>query len=748
MPDYDFLILQPNEFENLTRDLLQKREGVFVESFTPGRDGGIDLRFAKITDKYSAIVQAKRYKDYSSLKATLVKEVVKVKALNPQRYILSTSVGLTPKRKAAILALFSPFIQSTTDILGKDDLNNLLGLNPEVEKQYNKLWLGSTTVLEGILSKRIENWSAMELEEARRDISVYVMNESFERASSILKENRYLIISGIPGIGKTTLARMLAYDILAKGYEEFIKVASLDDAVEKLTSGRKQVFFYDDFLGSSFLEDKESGFENKVLSFIEKVKREPDKLFILSTREYILSAAKRRYEKLSLSNIELAKCTLDLSSYSEDIRAMILYNHLAMAELPIEYIKALLSGRQYLKLIRHDNFNPRIIEAFLKKKVYLTEPPQVFVNLFLDFFDRPYSVWEFAFGKMTKLAQQSLFVRATMGSGYVYMSDWKSAVASYLRVFNSNDALNQDEWNCVVKDLLGTFIMTELSKNDELVRFNNPSVYDFLMDYIRQRHWMYNGFIKSALFADQIIGTFTDRGIENKGYGRILLSEDNYPDLIVTFRRLSETVNNCKVSKYDNVTFRSYTNRPRFIAEMIDSFPVLFRNNTGILPALVNQELFENYRYPLRSRIRLLELLDVNACKIDLDSLIDSIVPTLDDSSDYVNSLILLEMTEKGHQMMAQSDFGDRVEDAIANDLESADSSYDIDEIRERIETLSEHISSFDKDEWESAADERSAQVGGPEERDYADWDINDMVESRSRRGISDYFDLYSSLLE
>lgn len=60
MAKYDFLILQPNEFENLTRDLLQKREGVFIESFTIGRDGGIDLRFSspkgkgELHDDYSA----------------------------------------------------------------------------------------------------------------------------------------------------------------------------------------------------------------------------------------------------------------------------------------------------------------------------------------------------------------------------------------------------------------------------------------------------------------------------------------------------------------------------------------------------------------------------------------------------------------------------------------------------------------------------------------------------------------------
>ena len=75
MNEYDFLILQPNEFENLTRDLLQKREGVFVESFTIGRDGGIDLRFSSPKGQKQVIIQAKRYKDYAKLKSVLKAEV-------------------------------------------------------------------------------------------------------------------------------------------------------------------------------------------------------------------------------------------------------------------------------------------------------------------------------------------------------------------------------------------------------------------------------------------------------------------------------------------------------------------------------------------------------------------------------------------------------------------------------------------------------------------------------------------------
>ena len=188
MQNYDFQILQPNEFERLVRDLLQKKENVFVESFTHGRDDGIDLRYANCQGT-KVIVQAKRYSSYASLKSELKKEVEKIKKLNPTRYILATSVGLTPAKKDEIIKICYPLIKSSEDILGRDDLNNLLGQYPDVERQYYKLWLGSTTVLQEILDKRINTWSDIELEEIRREVSTYVMNDSFDWALCILKAN-------------------------------------------------------------------------------------------------------------------------------------------------------------------------------------------------------------------------------------------------------------------------------------------------------------------------------------------------------------------------------------------------------------------------------------------------------------------------------------------------------------------------------------------------------------------------------
>ncbi len=746
MVEYDFLILQPNEFENLTRDLLQKREGVFIESFTIGRDGGIDLRFTSPKGKRQVIVQAKRYKDYAKLKNVLKDEVAKVRKLNLDRYILSTSVGLTPENKTEIKTMFSPYIKATKDILGKDDLNNLLGEYSEVEKQYYKLWLGSTAVLDDILNKRINNWSEMTLEEARKDVSLYVMNDSFERALTVLKENRYVIISGIPGIGKTTLSRMLAYQILAKDYDEFIKVNSMDDASQKLQKGKKQVFFYDDFMGSSFLDIKEIGFENKLLSFIEKVKREPDKLFILATREYILAAAKRQYEKLALSKIDIAKCTIDLSSYTEEIRANILYNHLADAELPIEYIKALLDGKRYLRLIKHDNFNPRIIESFLKQKLYKTEKPEDFVKRFLDFFDRPYSVWEYAFSNMSKMEQYAMYVRATMGSRPVYLEDWYDAIYYYVNSLLGAvqaDCLEED-WQNILKKLLGTFILTERVGDKDLVNYHNPSVYDFLIDNIRKNEKLQGKLISHAMFVNQLTGTFTDRGVESRDYGRIQISDDQADYVAATFRRQLEKPMTAKLDNRDSMWYKARVNMLSYINDMMVYFPVLFRQRPELLNDVVTQELFSDTDYGLDDRMALLDHVEAEAYGLNLEDVVDAVLPELESGYDYVNTVSLMEKTAKGKQLMEDDDFVRKMEETLEYELESADSEEECEYVRDDVQELAKHYQ-INPEGWGEAIDDAKTKFAEPEQ-EYDDWDPGERYYGEHER-TSDYYDLYTSLL-
>ena len=95
MTEYDFLNLSPYEFELLCRDLLQKYYGVFLESFTPGRDKGIDLRYMTNPEN-SLIIQCKRFSNFPDLCRILQAERKKLGTMGSlSRYVLATSVPVS-----------------------------------------------------------------------------------------------------------------------------------------------------------------------------------------------------------------------------------------------------------------------------------------------------------------------------------------------------------------------------------------------------------------------------------------------------------------------------------------------------------------------------------------------------------------------------------------------------------------------------------------------------------------------------
>lgn len=154
MPKYDFTTLNDKDFEELARDLLNKKMKLGLQSYKSGRDGGIDLRYASSKNPNEIIAQVKHY--YNSglnlLMKTLKKEVDKVKKLNPKRYIIVTSVSLSAANQDEIKTLFDPYIHSSNDFIGKETLNAWLGEFKDVERTHFKLWLSSAEIIKNIAS--------------------------------------------------------------------------------------------------------------------------------------------------------------------------------------------------------------------------------------------------------------------------------------------------------------------------------------------------------------------------------------------------------------------------------------------------------------------------------------------------------------------------------------------------------------------------------------------------------------------
>ena len=506
---YDFKSLSSHDFELLVRDLLQKHLKVFLESFKAGRDKGIDLRYAAARDD-TLIVQCKHYAEtgYAGLLTTLTKEASKVKRLAPARYCIATSVPLTPKNKDDIVAVFSPFCKAGSDIFGLGELNNLLCQFAEIERQHFKLWLTSSTILDTLIHSGVYNQTSTLVDTIRTKARRYVQNTSFFDAQDILKDHNYCIISGIPGIGKTFLAEMLLLQHIGQGYQPVVVRHHIREAFDMLRASSKQVFYYDDFLGQTGWDERlEKNEEQGILDFVRYVRDHQHVRFILTTREYILQRARSVYEKLHAPEFDNAKCIVKLESYTRRNRAHILFNHIYFSSLAPEHRRMIVQRKPLLTIVDHRNYSPRIIEWMSDYRNIKDVAPEDYPQKFLDTLERPTELWLHAFRNHISHTSRSLLIVMMSFNDAVDLTDLKEGFEAFRNheVVHLGGVLGPSELTMALDELEGSFVRCERDTASVVVAFHNPSVRDFLEQYMAENAEIVHTLCSSAVFYEQIM---------------------------------------------------------------------------------------------------------------------------------------------------------------------------------------------------------------------------------------------------
>jgi energy-coupling factor transporter ATP-binding protein EcfA2 len=510
---YDFSTLNDKEFEKLSRDVLNYKFALDLQDFKTGQDQGVDLRYSSAKNINTLVVQAKHYlkSGYKKLLSELTHlEKPKVVLLNPERYIIVTSVPLSNKYKNELFALFSPYMQTANDVFGPEDLNKYLESDAELERKWYKLWLSGTNVLQTVLRNAVLGRSAFAEQKIRKTIQLYCHSQSYDDAFDILTKHKYILITGQPGVGKTTLANFLTYHLLSQGHQLIYVDSDIKDAEELFVSdpNAKQVFYFDDFLGANYLEitnprTSESGFVN----FLERIKETENKYLILTTRTTIFRTALDRYEKMKRVKVDIARKEIELGKYNDLDKAKILYNHIYHADLREEHKKEILAKKKYWSVIIHPNYNPRLIEFITAANNTTNVLENKFMAFVANTLEYPEEVWRYAYEQQLTIEEKILlhiiYLQKTNAQSSETKEMFDFMLAYETRTYNYQPGANPFQNAC--KKLLDGILKKEitLSSKSEQMGFVNPSINDFLNNYFIQNHEARWKLIKGSAYIEQ-----------------------------------------------------------------------------------------------------------------------------------------------------------------------------------------------------------------------------------------------------
>src|SRR6185312_11241899 len=509
---YDFSVLDDKVFERLSMDILNEKFSLDLQSFKNGKDGGIDLRYSTSENIDSIVVQAKHFvtSGYRALIRDLKKEVPKVKFIAPDRYIIVTSLPLSAKNKDDIFKLFVPYLKSPKDVFGKEDLNKYLSNLPEIEKKWYKLWLSSTAVLKSVLHNAVEGRSAFAEAKIRKLIRLYVHSKSYDDAYEILRKYKYILITGQPGVGKTTLAHLLTYHLLSLKYKLIYIDSDIRDAEDVIGKAPKdkQVFYFDDFLGANYLEiTNPKTSEAKFVTFLDRIKSAPNKFLILTTRTTVFRNAMDKFEKLRRVKVDIARKEIELGQYSDLDKAKILYNHIFHSDLPDEKKNEIFKDKGYWKIIRHTNYNPRLIEFITDSSNSNDVVAGEFMQFVLKNLDNPAQIWSHAYEEQLtveeRLLLHSVFSQKSTSNESHTNRIFEGFLKFEIEHYNFRPASNP--FSNAFRNLLDGILRRVILMDSSVTRisFINPSIKDFLTSYFYQNSEERWKLIRGSIFIEQ-----------------------------------------------------------------------------------------------------------------------------------------------------------------------------------------------------------------------------------------------------
>lgn len=290
----------------------------------------------------------------------------------PRFYALLTNTPLTVARRKEVKKALKKGLAKTTTItvLGAGDIDGMLDDSKDTVRLAFPQILGLRDVfalLNETVNKDIINRSKVALSMGAELAKTFAATGAYEEALGVLRRRHFVVLTGPPEMGKTTIARIIALARLSEGWEA-CECRGPDDLLRVHDSEKPQVFVADDAFGSTeYQPEKGSQWADE----LERI------LQMLDARHWLLLTSRPAPLRTALEKLYLRGAAEDFpkpqevivnaSKLTEEEKAQMLYRH-AKNSVESEEGRALIA-KHAVAMVRHKDFTPLRIRHFVTQRL-------------------------------------------------------------------------------------------------------------------------------------------------------------------------------------------------------------------------------------------------------------------------------------------------------------------------------------------------------------------------------------------
>lgn len=392
MGEYRFDLLGWFQFERLCQTLLLAAFGLEIEAWGGSRDWGRDafaagpLRFPdpEIETGGPFLFQVKYVRDAAALgdkavgrlKSAISQEAGKLETLleedgwdPPLHYVVMTNVRVPNTERDAVIA---PIIEALDGVrvhlLHEPDVENLLTSQPRVRISFPQVLSlrDLSALLADVINRDIRNRADALLAAGQQLADVFVPTRAYYQAVETLGRHNFVVLTGPPEMGKTSIARMIA---LARATEKWdvISCTSPADFERAYTPDAEQIFVADDAFGSTeYRPERADDWAAAMGDIIRRLDRRHWLAWTSRSEPLRRGLEKLHFQDEAAEFPAPAKVLVDASALTVSEKTLMLYRHAKAADLSPDARK-LVRGWG-ISIVSNKHFTPLRVARFVANR--------------------------------------------------------------------------------------------------------------------------------------------------------------------------------------------------------------------------------------------------------------------------------------------------------------------------------------------------------------------------------------------